>query len=70
MEGPMLKSFGIEVADIAQLPRSVVDSAKNYLSSLENTDIDDEDMSKVDDMLNAVEKEKSFSMDMLESLIT
>lgn len=67
----MLKSFGIEVADIAQLPRSVVDSAKSYLSGLESTDIDDEsdEMKKVDNLLNTIERDKTFTAEMIDSLV-
>jgi DNA mismatch repair protein MSH2 len=70
-DGPMLKSFGIEVADIAQLPRSVVDSAKSYLSGLECDEIDNEseEMKKADDILATVEREKKFTADMIESLV-
>ncbi len=66
----MLKSFGIEVADIAQLPRSVVDSAKSYLSGLETMDVDEdcESMKKIDDILDRIEKDKILNNDMIDSI--
>ena len=69
-EGSMLKSFGIEVADIAQLPRSVVDSAKSYLSGLETMDVDEdcESMKKIDDILDRIEKDKILNNDMIDSI--
>lgn len=65
--GPMLKSFGIEVAAIAQLPSSVVDAAKNYLEGLETKDCQQDE--KVDAFLDKIKKDKAFTIDMIEALI-
>lgn len=67
--GPMLKSFGIEVAAIAQLPDSVVNSAKSYLEGLETKECEGNDDTKVDAFLDKIKKDKAFTIDMIEALI-
>ncbi|CAG9799133.1 unnamed protein product [Chironomus riparius] len=70
--GPMIKSFGIQVADIAQLPKSVVTTAKQYLSELECSDFisasDPQRCLKIDAYLEMIKKDKSFDFSLLASL--
>ncbi|XP_070496738.1 DNA mismatch repair protein spellchecker 1 [Chironomus tepperi] len=70
--GPMTKSFGIQVADIAQLPKSVVTTAKKYLSELECSDFiresDPHRCLKIDEFLEKIKKDKSFDINLLASL--
>lgn len=66
--GPMLKSFGIEVAEIAHLPEKVVKSAKKYLESLEPNENETDD-EKVENFLKKVKNDKMYTMEMIESLL-
>jgi DNA mismatch repair protein MSH2 len=65
--GAMTKSFGIQVANIAQLPESVVSAAKNYLSELEDVaEIAKESVEKsrkVEDLLKMIQENKDFDLD-------
>lgn len=69
-EGAMLKSFGIQVANIAQLPEDVVESAKLYLNELEANDdenkgksIEDiEKIAKIDEFLERIQADKNFDI--------
>lgn len=67
--GPMTKSFGIQVADIAQLPKSVVTTAKKYLSELECSDFiresDPQRCLKIDEFLEKIKKDKTFDVNLL-----
>jgi DNA mismatch repair protein MSH2 len=67
--GAVTKSFGIEVANIAQLPESVVASAKVYLSELEmnlsETVADESRMAKIDDLLEKIQNDKNFDIESL-----
>jgi DNA mismatch repair ATPase MutS len=69
--GPMLKSFGVEVAAIAQLPESVVFAAKNYLEEIEIDDVadDEKNMAKVDELLEKIKKGQSYNLNMIEQLL-
>jgi DNA mismatch repair protein MSH2 len=65
-EKAMTKSFGIEVAEIAQLPEHIVNSAKIYLNELEMEDKDckenEQVLAKIDNLLEKAKSEKNFKM--------
>lgn len=64
--GPMIKSFGIQVAEIAQLPASVIASAKKYLNELECSEliseIDPEKNCKIDELLENIQRNENFEI--------
>ncbi|KAG5682177.1 hypothetical protein PVAND_011545 [Polypedilum vanderplanki] len=68
IRGPVLKSYGIHVADIAHLPESVVVAAKSYLKELEANDVDKENsekLSKIERLLKNIETDKNLDIDLL-----
>lgn len=70
--GAMTKSFGIQVATIAQLPESVISSAKRYLDELEVKDAEDEPsekVAKIEDLLKRIEEDKNFDIDSLSNFL-
>lgn len=73
--GAMTKSFGIQVAEIAQLPATVVFSAKKYLNDLECSEFktdnkyNAEKCAKIDQLLENIKKEKDFDISSFLSLI-
>jgi DNA mismatch repair protein MSH2 len=66
--GPMLKSFGVEMAAIAQLPESVVNDAKNYLEEIEIDEAEHDEMVKVDEMLDKLKNGQPYSFNMIQKL--
>ena len=70
--GPIDKSFGIQVAEIAQLPSSVLADAKNYLKEIEAEQRKDEKLSdkeiKVSEMLEKIKNGADFDINMIENL--
>jgi DNA mismatch repair ATPase MutS len=69
----MTKSFGIEVADIAQLPKKIVNNAKKYLKELEDDipeNADETKVAEIDDFFEKIKSDKSFNVTAaLDSLI-
>lgn len=71
--GAVNKSFGIEVAEIAQLPKIVLDNAKNYLLEIEERDGDEQTdrnnyAIKIDEMLERIRNGDEFQLDMLTNI--
>lgn len=72
----MTKSFGIEVADIAQLPKIVVQNAKLFLTELEIGEKAEEKtkgneiLEKVDSLLDKIKNDKTIDIDtIIESML-
>lgn len=70
--GPINKSFGVQVAEIAQLPAIVLSEAKNYLLEIEGEQSDsikdNEKEIKIHEMLNKIKNGADFDIDMLADL--
>lgn len=68
--GPIDRSFGIQVAEIAQLPASVLSDAKMYLKEIETEQQKVEKLSdkeaKVAEMLEKIKNGEDFDINMLE----
>jgi DNA mismatch repair protein MSH2 len=70
--GPIDKSFGIQVAEIAQLPTGVLNDAKKFLEEIEmeqkkGGERGEKEM-KIGEMLEKIKSGIDFDLDMLESL--
>lgn len=70
--GPIDKSFGIQVAEIAELPKSVLIDAKKFLKDIETEqrkgDKADEREGKIEAMLEKIKSGADFDIDMLDGL--
>lgn len=70
--GPIDRSFGIQVAEIAQLPASVLTDAKKYLDDIRMEQRKDENLSekekKILEMLKRIENGADFDINMLDNL--
>lgn len=68
--GPIDKSFGIQVAEIAQLPASVLADAKTYLQEIEceqrKADKLSDKETKIADMLEMIKNGGDFDVDILQ----
>lgn len=68
--GPINKSFGIQVAEIAQLPASVLSDAKSHLKEIENEQRKDDKLSekerKIEEMLEKIKNGADFDEIMLD----
>lgn len=69
--GPIDKSFGIQVAEIAQLPKSVLNDAKTYLSEIEEEQRKNkkftEKESQIEEMLEKIKNGADFDIKMLQA---
>lgn len=70
--GPIDKSFGVQVAEIAQLPNSVLIDAKKFLKDMESEQRKGEKLSeresKIEDLLEKIKSGADFDIEMLEAL--
>lgn len=70
--GPIDRSFGIQVAEIAQLPASVLIDAKKYLKDIETEQRKGEKLTdkeaKIDKMLEKIKNGAEFDISMLDLL--
>lgn len=70
--GPIDRSFGIQVAEIAQLPASVLTDAKKYLKDIETEQRKGEKLTdkeaKIDKMLEKIKNGAEFDIGMLDLL--
>lgn len=70
--GPIDRSFGIQVAEIAQLPASVLTDAKKYLKDIETEQRKGEKLTdkeaKMDKMLEKIKNGAEFDISMLDLL--
>lgn len=70
--GPIDRSFGIQVAEIAQLPASVLTDAKKYLKDIETEQRKGEKLTdkeaKIDKMLEKIKNGAEFDISMLDLL--
>lgn len=69
--GPVNRSFGIKVAEIAALPESVLADAKSYLEEIERDQKKDDSSSDqiIEKMLEEVKNGRAFDLKMLEGLV-
>jgi DNA mismatch repair protein MSH2 len=70
--GPIDRSFGIQVAEIAQLPPSVLNDAKKFLKDIETEQRKggkvDEREGKIEELLEKIKNGENFDIDMLAGL--
>jgi DNA mismatch repair protein MSH2 len=70
--GPIDRSFGIQVAEIAQLPAEVLSDAKRFLKDIETeqrkgTEFNEKE-TKIEEMLKMIQNGGEFEINMLEGL--
>lgn len=70
--GPIDRSFGIQVAEIAQLPKSVLNDAKKYLNDIESEQRKGDNLSekelKVSEMLERIKNGEDLDFNMIANL--